>query len=104
VIAQKITGNAIEWCGGNGFVRDTGIEKYWRDSKVSSIESSPYTTSADDQIGAIYEGKLDPVADMLTLTCQAHPIFNCRRLLDGSVSLPLFRFLKLTHAEKEYGQ
>ena len=35
VIAQKITGNAIEWCGGNGFVRDTGIEKYWRDSKVS---------------------------------------------------------------------
>jgi short/branched chain acyl-CoA dehydrogenase len=35
VVAQKITGNAIEWCGGNGFVRDTGIEKYWRDSKVS---------------------------------------------------------------------
>jgi alkylation response protein AidB-like acyl-CoA dehydrogenase len=34
-VAQKITGNAIEWCGGNGFVRDTGIEKYWRDSKVS---------------------------------------------------------------------
>jgi alkylation response protein AidB-like acyl-CoA dehydrogenase len=37
VVAQKITGNAIEWCGGNGFVRDTGIEKYWRDSKVSQI-------------------------------------------------------------------
>jgi len=37
VIAQKITGNAIEWCGGNGFVRDTGIEKYWRDSKIGAI-------------------------------------------------------------------
>lgn len=37
VIAQKITGSAIEWCGGNGFVRDTGIEKYWRDSKIGAI-------------------------------------------------------------------
>lgn len=41
VIAQKISGNAIEWCGGNGFVRDTGIEKYWRDSKVSPTVKLP---------------------------------------------------------------
>lgn len=34
VVAQKAAGSAIEWCGGHGFVRDTGIEKYWRDSKV----------------------------------------------------------------------
>jgi len=44
VIAQKITGNAIEWCGGNGFVRDTGIEKYWRDSKVSNPRHSPHAS------------------------------------------------------------
>ncbi|RXK40007.1 acyl-CoA oxidase [Tremella mesenterica] len=37
VIAQKAAGQAIEWCGGNGFVRDTGVEKYWRDSKIGAI-------------------------------------------------------------------
>lgn len=34
VIAQKVSGAAIEWAGGVGFTRETGIEKYWRDSKI----------------------------------------------------------------------
>jgi hypothetical protein len=33
VVAQKAAGSAIEWAGGVGFTRETGIEKYWRDSK-----------------------------------------------------------------------
>lgn len=33
VIAQKASGSAIEWAGGVGYTRETGIEKYWRDSK-----------------------------------------------------------------------
>jgi len=37
VIAQKAAGAAIEWCGGVGFTRETGIEKYWRDSKIGAI-------------------------------------------------------------------
>jgi len=34
VVAQRVSGQAIEWTGGVGFTRETGIEKYWRDSKI----------------------------------------------------------------------
>ncbi|KAG8820769.1 hypothetical protein FRC17_010063 [Serendipita sp. 399] len=37
VVAQKVSGSAIEWAGGVGFTRETGIEKYWRDSKIGAI-------------------------------------------------------------------
>lgn len=37
VIAQKVSGAAIEWTGGIGFTRETGIEKFWRDSKIGAI-------------------------------------------------------------------
>jgi len=37
VVAQKVSGQAIEWAGGIGFTRETGIEKYWRDSKIGAI-------------------------------------------------------------------
>ncbi|KAF8517865.1 acyl-CoA dehydrogenase/oxidase [Gautieria morchelliformis] len=37
VIAQKVSGAAIEWAGGVGFTRESGIEKYWRDSKIGAI-------------------------------------------------------------------
>lgn len=36
VVAQEVAGNAIEWAGGVGFTRETGIEKFWRDSKIVS--------------------------------------------------------------------
>ncbi|GAA5961545.1 hypothetical protein JCM21900_006322 [Sporobolomyces salmonicolor] len=53
-VAQKAAGAAIEWAGGVGFTRETGIEKYWRDSKI----------------GAIYEGtsniQLITIAKLLT--------------------------------------
>lgn len=37
VVAQRVSGEAIEWTGGVGFTRETGIEKYWRDSKIVSL-------------------------------------------------------------------
>ncbi|KAK2462267.1 hypothetical protein APHAL10511_005573 [Amanita phalloides] len=37
VIAQRVSGSAIEWAGGVGFTRETGIEKFWRDSKIGAI-------------------------------------------------------------------
>ncbi|KAL1700397.1 acyl-CoA dehydrogenase/oxidase [Schizophyllum commune] len=37
VVAQRVAGSAIEWAGGVGFTRETGIEKYWRDSKIGAI-------------------------------------------------------------------
>ncbi|TRM68657.1 acyl-CoA dehydrogenase/oxidase [Schizophyllum amplum] len=37
VVAQRVAGQAIEWAGGVGFTRETGIEKYWRDSKIGAI-------------------------------------------------------------------
>ena len=33
-VAQRVSGSAIEWAGGVGFTRETGIEKFWRDSKI----------------------------------------------------------------------
>ncbi|KAJ1308437.1 hypothetical protein OPQ81_004142 [Rhizoctonia solani] len=36
-VAQEASGNAIEWAGGVGFTRETGIEKFWRDSKIGAI-------------------------------------------------------------------
>jgi len=36
-VAQSVSGSAIEWAGGQGFTRETGIEKYWRDSKIGAI-------------------------------------------------------------------
>jgi short-chain 2-methylacyl-CoA dehydrogenase len=33
-VAQSVSGSAIEWAGGVGFTRETGIEKFWRDSKI----------------------------------------------------------------------
>ncbi|KZT20618.1 mitochondrial acyl-CoA dehydrogenase [Neolentinus lepideus HHB14362 ss-1] len=37
IVAQRVAGSAIEWAGGVGFTRETGIEKYWRDSKIGAI-------------------------------------------------------------------
>ncbi|KAG8967608.1 hypothetical protein FRC03_009733 [Tulasnella sp. 419] len=37
LVAQKASGSAIEWAGGVGFTRETGIEKFWRDSKIGAI-------------------------------------------------------------------
>ncbi|CAD6566367.1 MAG: hypothetical protein TREMPRED_002502 [Tremellales sp. Tagirdzhanova-0007] len=37
VIAQEVTGAAIEWTGGVGFTRDLPLEKLWRDSKIGAI-------------------------------------------------------------------
>jgi alkylation response protein AidB-like acyl-CoA dehydrogenase len=36
-VAMKVSGSAIEWAGGVGFTRETGIEKFWRDSKIGAI-------------------------------------------------------------------
>ncbi|KAG6873989.1 hypothetical protein C0995_007945 [Termitomyces sp. Mi166 len=36
-VAQKVSGSAIEWAGGLGYTRETGIEKFWRDSKIGAI-------------------------------------------------------------------
>ncbi|KAI0289565.1 acyl-CoA oxidase [Russula brevipes] len=37
VVAQRVSGQAIEWAGGVGFTRESGIEKFWRDSKIGAI-------------------------------------------------------------------
>jgi alkylation response protein AidB-like acyl-CoA dehydrogenase len=49
VVAQEASGNAIEWAGGVGFTRETGIEKFWRDSKIVSLLylSTAHETYAD---------------------------------------------------------
>ncbi|KAI7899109.1 acyl-CoA dehydrogenase/oxidase [Cokeromyces recurvatus] len=36
-VAEKASSYAVEWMGGNGFVRETGVEKFYRDAKIGSI-------------------------------------------------------------------
>jgi len=36
-VANKVSGQAIEWMGGMGFVREGLAEKFWRDSKIGQI-------------------------------------------------------------------
>ncbi|KAK4989641.1 hypothetical protein LTR50_003108 [Elasticomyces elasticus] len=36
-VAGRVSGQAIEWMGGMGFVREGLAEKYWRDSKIGAI-------------------------------------------------------------------
>lgn len=36
-VAQRVSGLAIEWMGGMGFVREGIAEKMWRDSKIGAI-------------------------------------------------------------------
>jgi len=61
VIAQKAAGSAIEWAGGLGYTRETGIERYWRDSK-SELSFSRFVSSTVSDffvrclVGALYEG------------------------------------------------
>lgn len=59
-VAQRVSGAAIEWAGGVGFTRETGIEKYWRDSKIVSLLSFCCAFMCADSLasfqGAIYEG------------------------------------------------
>ncbi|TQS39415.1 hypothetical protein Golomagni_00058 [Golovinomyces magnicellulatus] len=54
-VAQRVSGLAIEWMGGMGFVREGIAEKMWRDSKI----------------GAIYEGtsniQLQTIAKLLRI-------------------------------------
>lgn len=56
VIAQEVSGQAIEWAGGVGFTRDLPLEKLWRDSKI----------------GAIYEGtsniQLETIAKLIRMS------------------------------------
>ncbi len=36
-VAEKSASKAIEWMGGMGFVRESGVEKYYRDAKIGAI-------------------------------------------------------------------
>ncbi|WFD01392.1 hypothetical protein MOBT1_000055 [Malassezia obtusa] len=49
-VAQRAAGSAIEWAGGQGFTREQGIEKYWRDSKIGAI----YEGTSNIQLNTIF--------------------------------------------------
>ena len=51
-VAGKVSGMAVEWMGGMGFVREGLAEKYWRDSKIGAI----YEGTSNVQLNTI--GKL----------------------------------------------
>lgn len=67
-VAQKVSGAAIEWAGGVGFTRETGIEKYWRDSKIVSARTRVDGAGFPDH-GFAYRARFT----------RGHPIFSYRR-------------------------
>jgi short/branched chain acyl-CoA dehydrogenase len=36
-VAERTASKAIEWMGGNGFIKEFGVEKYYRDAKIGAI-------------------------------------------------------------------
>ncbi|CAO3577465.1 unnamed protein product [Absidia cylindrospora] len=36
-VAEKAASKAIEWCGGVGFTKELGVEKFYRDAKIGAI-------------------------------------------------------------------
>lgn len=48
-VANRVSGKAIEWMGGMGFVREGLAEKYWRDSMIGQI----YEGSSNIQLSTI---------------------------------------------------
>lgn len=51
-VAGRVSGQAVEWMGGMGFVREGIAEKMWRDSKIGAI----YEGTSNIQLSTI--GKL----------------------------------------------
>jgi hypothetical protein len=80
VVAQRVSGQAIEWTGGVGFTRETGIEKYWRDSKIVSL--SPVRPASR---GGSVSSDFDSYTACRVLSTRERPTSNYRP------SLSLFR-------------
>jgi alkylation response protein AidB-like acyl-CoA dehydrogenase len=75
VVAQRVSGQAIEWAGGVGFTRETGIEKFWRDSKIVSRH-----LSATEEF-LLY--LIDSPPRFRAPSTKGHPTFNYRLLLSS---------------------
>lgn len=74
VVAQRVAGSAIEWAGGVGFTRETGIEKYWRDSKIVRCPSLLVPMNLTDVV----------VCVIRALFMRAHRTSSCKRLPSSS--------------------
>jgi hypothetical protein len=73
VVAQRVSGGAIEWTGGVGFTRETGIEKYWRDSKIVSL--SPARPASR---GGSVKSNVDSYTACRVLSTRGRPTSNYR--------------------------
>jgi hypothetical protein len=86
VVAQEAAGKAIEWAGGVGFTRETGIEKYWRDSKSES------SVACNRRERAQRLTIITPRPPQLAPSTRERPIFSCR--------LSLSSFLRSTEGSR----
>jgi hypothetical protein len=85
VVAQKVSGQAIEWAGGVGFTRETGIEKFWRDSKI--VSSPPQWCIR------VYGMSTD--WELRVLSMKEHQTSSCRQSQSSSK--------RSTHSKVTYG-
>jgi len=58
-IAQSVADNAIQIFGGLGVVRQTGVERFWRDAKVMCIGGASLEALTDDIANYMKLGVMD---------------------------------------------
>jgi short/branched chain acyl-CoA dehydrogenase len=55
-VAERVTSKAIEWMGGMGFVKESGVEKFWRDSKIGAIYEGTSNIQLNTIAKAVFAG------------------------------------------------
>ncbi len=53
-VAERVAGKAIELMGGMGFVKESGVEKFWRDAKIGAI----YEGTSNIQLSTIAKAEI----------------------------------------------
>lgn len=58
-VAERAAGSAIEWMGGVGFTRETGVEKYWRSVPFLTFDAITRDLTGPSHRDARTQGRQD---------------------------------------------
>ncbi len=64
-VAQRITSDAIQVLGGNGYMVDYPVERYYRDARITSIYEGTSQIQANTAVPKVLKGSLDPMLNQL---------------------------------------
>lgn len=66
-LAQRITSDAMQVLGGNGYMVDYPVERYYRDARITSIYEGTSQIQVNAAVPKLLKGSLDSMIDRLTL-------------------------------------